>query len=104
MRERLVSCAAKFLHGCHASYLDPSFCTGVALAPVSQAQGLQLLCVELTFGIAPAQLDANDCDILLHRNTSEGNTLWQKERLLNIAVENLPHSVEKVSTECWGCT
>jgi len=29
-------------------------------------------------------------------DTSEGNTLWQKERLLNIALDNLPHSVEKV--------
>jgi hypothetical protein len=27
----------------------------------------------------------------------EGNTLWQKERLLNIAIENLPPSVEKES-------
>jgi hypothetical protein len=27
----------------------------------------------------------------------KGNTLWQKDRLLNIAIENLPHSVEKES-------
>ena len=37
-----------------------------------------------------------DCDILIHRRTSAGNTLWQKERLLNIALENLPNSVDKV--------
>jgi len=60
------------------------------------AQGLQLLCVELTFGRAPPQLAPHDCDILLHRNTAEGNTLWQKERLLNIALQSLPASVEKV--------
>ena len=60
-------------------------------------QGLQMLCVELTFGDdAPFQLAAEDCDILLQRRTPAGNTLWQKERLLNIAVENLPKTVEKV--------
>ena len=42
------------------------------------------------------QRQSADCDILIHRRTSAGNTLWQKERLLNIALENLPNSVEKV--------
>jgi len=64
-------------------------------ASVAQ-QGLQMLCVELVFGQAPNQLRDDDCDILIHRRTAEGNTLWQKERLLNIALENLPNTVEKV--------
>ena len=94
-----------------------------------KAQGLQMLCVELTFGEEPFQLRPDDCDILLQRRTAAGtrcltltltltlinltltlttdlnlttdphqagNTLWQKERLLNIAIENLPNTVEKV--------
>ena len=63
------------------------------------SQGLQLLCVELVFGDAttsPFQLNASDCEILIQRRTGAGNTLWQKERLLNIALENLPNSVDKV--------
>ena len=63
------------------------------------AQGLQLLCVELVFGPAtesPFQLNSTDCEILIQRRTGAGNTLWQKERLLNIALENLPNSVDKV--------
>jgi len=60
------------------------------------AQGLQMLCVELTFGEDAYQLAANDCDILLQRRTAADNTLWQKERLLNIAIKNLPNTVEKV--------
>ena len=39
---------------------------------------------------------APDCDILVRRRTSSGNTLWQKERLLNIALEHLPRTVDKV--------
>ena len=37
-----------------------------------------------------------DCDILIHKRTLSENTLWQKERLLNIALENLPPTVDKV--------
>ena len=37
-----------------------------------------------------------DCDIVIQRRTKAGNTLWQKERLLNIALQNLPRSVDKV--------
>ena len=40
---------------------------------------------------------AADCEILIHRRTAAGNTLWQKERLMNIALENLPRTVDKVS-------
>ena len=91
------------------------------------AQGLQLLCVELVFGLdtpfqlrgenenaPPADADADadadaaadgaaapppppaDCDILIGKRTTSDNTLWQKERLLNIALDNLPNSVDKV--------
>ena len=37
-----------------------------------------------------------DCDILVRRRTVSENTLWQKERLMNIALESLPDSVDKV--------
>ena len=74
------------------------------------AQGLQMLCVELVFGedtpfqlSGPDETDAAagrpseaDCEILIQRRTTAGNTLWQKERLLNIALENLPRTVDKV--------
>ena len=60
------------------------------------AQGLRMLCVELAFGLAQHQLAAADCDIMVHRRTALGNTLWQKERLLNVALEVLPKTVEKV--------
>ena len=39
------------------------------------AQGLQMLCVELTFGEESFQLRPDDCDILLQRRTAAGNTL-----------------------------
>jgi len=53
--------------------------------------------VELVFGEAtPYQLEPTDCEILIQRRTAAGNTLWQKERLLNVALENLPNSVDKV--------
>lgn len=63
-----------------------------------KAQGLQMLCVELVFGGADVhyQLRDNDCEILIQRRTTSGNTLWQKERLLNIALDNLPNTVDKV--------
>ena len=37
-----------------------------------KAQGLQMLCVELTFGDTSFQLRADDCDILLQRRTAVG--------------------------------
>ena len=39
---------------------------------------------------------AADCEILVQQRTAASNTLWQKERLLNIALDNLPHTVDKV--------
>ena len=65
-------------------------------APCTLPPCVQMLCVELTFGDSEFQLRPDDCDILLQRRTAAGNTLWQKERLLNIAIENLPNTVEKV--------
>ena len=44
-------------------------------------------------GETPARAD---CDILIGKRTTSDNTLWQKERLLNIALENLPRTVDKV--------
>ncbi len=54
----------------------------------SQRQGLPLLTVELAFGDDPFQLSPSDSDILIQRRSR--SLMWQKERLLNIALEYLP--------------
>ena len=41
------------------------------------------------------QLQKNDADILIQ--LSGGDVMWQKERLLNIALQNLPSSCDKVA-------
>jgi len=89
---KFIGISTFFNPGRHQNKVDNfrEFHTSVA------SQGLQMLCVELVFGTAGFQLSADDCDIFIPRRTSEGNTLWQKERLLNIALENLPNTVEKV--------
>jgi hypothetical protein len=56
--------------------------------------GVPLLTVELTFGAAP-ELKAGDADILLQ--LSGGAVLWQKERLLNIALDSLPPDCREVA-------
>ena len=62
----------------------------------SHAQGLPLVTVELVTGDAPFQLRPEDADILIQRRTR--SVLWQKERLLNLALEQLPASSTGV---CW---
>lgn len=54
----------------------------------SHAQGLPLVAVELAFGDAPFELRDSDADLLLRRRTDA--VLWQKERLLNLALDALP--------------
>ncbi|MBB5751632.1 hypothetical protein [Prosthecomicrobium pneumaticum] len=56
--------------------------------------GCNLLAVELGFDGA-FDLGADDADILVRR--SSGSVLWQKERLLNIALESLPSSATHVA-------
>mmetsp|Transcript_38552 Transcript_38552/g.95496 ORF Transcript_38552/g.95496 Transcript_38552/m.95496 type:complete len:451 (-) Transcript_38552:707-2059(-) len=70
-------------------------------------QGLLLVTVELIFRDAEGEIDADgrlidfqltaeDSDILIKRSTARGNTLWQKERLMNIALAALPKECTKV--------
>jgi hypothetical protein len=56
--------------------------------------GVPLLTVELTFGAAP-ELNAADADILLQLDG--GAVLWQKERLLNVALNSLPRGCREVA-------
>ena len=61
------------------------------------AQGLRLWTVELAFAEAPFELDATDADVLLRRRTGAANVMWQKERLLNLAITSLPSTCTKVA-------
>jgi hypothetical protein len=53
-----------------------------------------LLTVELAFD-APFELDRSSADILIQRRG--GDVMWQKERLLDIALENLPGECDAVA-------
>lgn len=59
----------------------------------SRKQGLKLLAVELAFGNRKFELKKNDADILIQLRTN--TVLWQKERLINIGIENLPDNCDK---------
>ncbi|MBU0958233.1 MAG: glycosyltransferase [Nanoarchaeota archaeon] len=64
----------------------------------SKKQGLKLLCVELVFDKDKFSLNKGDADILIQiRGTRKKNLLWQKERLLNIALEKLPSDCDKIA-------
>lgn len=56
--------------------------------------GVPLLTVELSFAGAP-ELGADDADILVQ--ISGGDVMWQKERLLNVALRALPDGCDKVA-------
>ena len=62
-----------------------------------QLQGARQLVVELVFDGALPELIDVDCDrhIILHGNSN--NLMWQKEALLNIALDNLPASCKYVA-------
>ena len=55
----------------------------------SAAQGLWLLVVELSFG-GGFELKEEDADLLLQIEGSRRQVMWQKERLLNVALHKLP--------------
>lgn len=59
-----------------------------------RAQGLKLLVVELAFGDTPFEVPDDVCDEVVRRRTT--SVLWQKERLLNIGLANLPPACDKV--------
>ena len=58
-----------------------------------RGQGLKLMIVELTFGGQEAR--AEDCDKLV--SLTGGALCWQKERLLNIGLDNLPLDCDRVA-------
>ncbi len=66
----------------------------------SKLQGLKLIAVELAFDDDPFALKKDvDAEILIQiRGTKEKNFLWQREQLLNIALEHLPEDCDKL---CW---
>lgn len=59
-----------------------------------RAQGLNLLVVELAFHEQPFQLSHDIADRLVRRRAD--SRLWQKERLLNIGIAELPPGCDKV--------
>ena len=61
----------------------------------SKKQGLNLLAVEFAFDQEPFELSKEDADILIQ--IRGGDVLWQKERLLNVGLENLPEDCDKVA-------
>jgi hypothetical protein len=58
-------------------------------------QGAKLLIVELAFGEDAHALEGSLADRIIRVRSS--SVLWQKERLLNIAVEELPDDCDKVA-------
>jgi hypothetical protein len=58
-------------------------------------QGVPLLAVECAFGRRPFQLTVADADILVQVHSR--SFLWQKERLLNIALTHLPAACRVVA-------
>lgn len=61
----------------------------------ARRQGLKLLIVELAFGNSPFEVPEEFCDARERRRGTD--VLWQKERLLNIGVQQLPGSCDKVA-------
>ncbi|MFZ4632487.1 MAG: alginate lyase family protein [Patescibacteria group bacterium] len=61
----------------------------------SKKQGLKLLMVECAFGNNPFELNKADADILIQVRSN--SVLWQKERLLNIGLKNLPSDCDKIA-------
>jgi hypothetical protein len=57
-------------------------------------QGLRILLIELAFHDYPFLIEKSDSDCVLQVRSD--SVLWQKERLLNIALQTLPSSCDKV--------
>ena len=61
----------------------------------SKKQGLNLMTVELAFNNSPFELNKEDADILIQ---VRGNSvMYQKDRLFNIGLKNLPLDCDKVA-------
>lgn len=67
---------------------------------ITKTQGLKLCVVELLYDDSQPELrPVLDGEMVLHVHTSRScGVLWQKERMLNIALNNLPKDCDKV---CW---
>ncbi len=64
----------------------------------TKRQGLKLLAVEITFGNKPFRLQKGyDADILIQIQGDRNNIMWQKERMLNIGLQNLPKDCDKIA-------
>ena len=61
----------------------------------ARAQGLRVMVVELAFDDDPFQVPEELCEHVERRRTH--TVLWQKERLLNIGLSQLPASCDKVA-------
>jgi len=61
----------------------------------ARAQGIRLLVIELAFGDAEYEVPEDLVEMVLRLRTS--SVLWQKERLINIAVDALPSACDKVA-------
>jgi len=64
-------------------------------ARAARRQGLKLAIVELAFNDGPFVVNDNLADMIIRVRSS--TVLWQKERLLNIAIEKLPSSCQNVA-------
>ena len=58
-------------------------------------QGLELLTVELAFGNDDFELKHNEADKIVRVRCN--SVMWQKERLLNIGLKNLPEDCDKIA-------
>lgn len=66
---------------------------------ISRSQSLKLCAVELLYDDSTPALNDDDAELLLHVHTTrDKGVLWQKERLLNLALQALPPECDKV---CW---
>lgn len=66
----------------------------IAFSRQIRRQGLKLLIVELAFDDAPFEVQEHFADYVLQRRCN--TLLWQKERLLNLGIDFLPDSCDKV--------
>lgn len=58
-------------------------------------QGLKIIVVECAFKDAPFELTSDDADILIQVRSN--SVMWQKERLLNIALQKIPIDCDKIA-------
>jgi GT2 family glycosyltransferase len=63
----------------------------------SKKQGLKLCAVEIEFGKKPFELTKKDAERLIQIRGNKKNIMWQKERMMNVALENLPKDCDKVA-------